>query len=101
MPFWARRPPGQSGQLMSALTGHRRRIDAVAIAPSGAWLATASRDETARIWSIEGTPRATLTGHKAAVTGVAIAPDGTWLATNSDDHTARIWGADGTPRATL
>jgi hypothetical protein len=72
-------------------------VQAVAIAPDGTWLATASWDKTARIWAADGTPRATLTGHKSPVTGVAIAPDGTWLATTSGDQTARIWAVDGPP----
>ena len=72
-------------------------VQAVAIAPDGTWLATASWDKTARIWAADGTPRATLTGHKSPVTGVAIAPDGTWLATTSGDQTARIWAVDRLP----
>ena len=67
----------------------------LAIAPDGSWLATTSYDQTARIWSADGTPRATLTGHKDAVHDVAIAPDGSWLATVSSDKTARIWTVEG------
>ena len=74
-------------------------VQAVAIAPDGTWLATASWDKTARIWAADGTPRATLTGHKSPVTGVAIAPDGTWLATTSGDQTARIWAVNCPPAA--
>jgi WD40 repeat protein len=33
------------------LTGHTDPVDAVAISPDGTWLATASRDGTARIWA--------------------------------------------------
>ena len=41
-----------------------RRVTAVAIAPDGTWLATASDDETVRIWdAATGRHRATLTGH--------------------------------------
>ena len=83
--------------LIRIFTGHDSAVGAVAIAPDGTWLATASDDRTARIWAADGTPRATLTGHDSAVRGVAIAPDGTWLATASDDRTARTWAADGTP----
>jgi WD40 repeat protein len=75
----------------------------VAIAPDGTWLATASRDRTARIWdAATGQQRATLTGHTSSVIAVAIAPDGTWLATASRDRTARIWDIrTGRQRATL
>jgi WD40 repeat protein len=75
----------------------------VAVAPDGTWLATCSRDGTARIWDpTTGWQRATLTGHGDAVTAVAIAPDGSWLATGSNDGTVRIWDpVTGQERATL
>jgi WD40 repeat protein len=69
-------------------------VSAVAIAPDGAWLATAGMDGTARIWdAATGRPRATLTGHNSRVTAVAIAPDGAWLATAGMDGTVRTWDA--------
>jgi WD40 repeat protein len=52
-----------------------------------------------RLWTADGTPRATLTGHTGLVRAVAIAPDGTWLATGSNDGTVRIWAADNNPAA--
>jgi WD40 repeat protein len=39
-----------TGELRATLTGHTGPVTAVAIAPDGAWLATASDDRTARIW---------------------------------------------------
>jgi hypothetical protein len=100
--WWFRaRPADQPDRRVTTLTGHAKRVWAVAIAPDGTWLATAGGDGTARIWCVDGTLHATLAGHKGTVRAVAIAPDGTWLATASHDGTARIWAADGTLRATL
>ena len=100
--WWFRaRVVDQPDPRVLTLTGHTKRVWAVAIAPDGTWLATASEDGTARIWSVDGTLRATLVGHEDCVRAVAIAPDGTWLATASHDGTARIWSIDGTVRATL
>ena len=99
---WPSWPPPDlpSDALIRVLTGHDGTVYAVAIAPDGTWLATAS-GRTVRTWAADGTPRATLTGHDGGVTAVAIAADGTWLATAGEDGTVRIWAADGTPRATL
>ena len=66
-----------------ALTGHIGRMNTVAIAPDGTWLATASSvgDETVRIWDTASwTQTATLNLH-GWLHPIAIAPDGTWLAT--------------------
>jgi WD40 repeat protein len=35
----------------ATLTGHQGWVNAVAIAPDGTWLATASDDDTLRIWA--------------------------------------------------
>ncbi len=73
----------------------------MAISPDGTWLASASYDGTARLWSPDGTQLATLTGHTDSVSSVAISPDSTWLATTSRDRTVRLWSPDGTQLATL
>jgi WD40 repeat protein len=89
---------------LTTLPGYIGWPRAVAIAPDGTWLATASDDGAAQIWgAATGQRRATLTGRKGLVTAVAIAPDGTWLATaSSRDKTVRIWDAtSGQRRATL
>jgi hypothetical protein len=87
-------PDEPAGALRRVLAGHTSAVNAVAIAPDGTWLATASDDGTARTWNADGTPRTTLTGHTIKVSAVAIAPDGTWLATASQDGTVRIWTPD-------
>jgi WD40 repeat protein len=69
----------------------------VAFSPDGRLLATASVDETARLWDpATGEHLRTLTGHDGPVLGVAFSPggfspDGRLLATASDDKMARLW----------
>ena len=78
--------------LQRVLTGHTIGVSAVAIAPDGTWLATASGDRTVRIWDpATGQQLRTLTGHTARGSRVAIAPDGTWLATADAGDTVWTW----------
>ena len=70
---------------------HGSRVVAVAFSPDGKWLATASYDETARVWdAATGDERAGMV-HDAPVYAVAFSPDGEWLVTGSTDATARVW----------
>ncbi|MGH8904827.1 MAG: WD40 repeat domain-containing protein, partial [Egibacteraceae bacterium] len=67
----------------------------VAFNPDGTRIATASDDQTVRLWdTATGAPAGQpLTGHTDWVRGVAFNPDGTRIATASDDQTVRLWPA--------
>jgi WD40 repeat protein len=57
-------------------------------------LATASFDQTARIWDAStGRELLTLRGHTGPVGSVVWSPDGSTLATAGADHTGRVWEA--------
>jgi hypothetical protein len=74
------------------LRGHTRAVLAVAWSTNDQWIATASKDQTAKIWNVStGTERLTLAGHEGSVQAVAFAPDGNILATGSADSTVRLW----------
>lgn len=85
--------PGK--ELLLTLRGHSGDVDSVAFSPDGKRLATASNDQTAKVWDAEsGKELLTLRGHLDAVSGVTYSPDGKHLATTSDDQTAKVWDAE-------
>ena len=77
------------------LPGHADWVRAIAFSPDGHWLATASRDTTARLWDVTTADPSVvpiiLAGHEDEVVSVAFSPDGCWLATASLDNSARLW----------
>ncbi|WP_326599592.1 WD40 repeat domain-containing protein [Streptomyces sp. NBC_01803] len=78
--------------LRAQLDGHTDTVRHIAWSPSGLWLATASRDGTARIFEASsGRPLRVLRSGDAMVEGVAWSPDSTRLATASRDEVVRIW----------
>jgi WD40 repeat protein len=60
----------------------------------GKQLASASADETVRLWdAVTGAALWTLKGHRHLVGSVAFSPDGKQLASASPDATVKLWDA--------
>ncbi len=72
-----------------------------AFSPDGTYLATASFDQTAKVWDLEASVSAgsgvevlTLSSHTGPVLDTAYSADGRRLATSSSDGTARVYTLD-------
>jgi len=77
------------------VSGHEGGVWTAELSPDGRRVATASDDNTARIWSSDGRGAPIVLAHDGAVWVAAWSPDGRKLLTASWDGTARIWNADG------
>jgi centriolar protein POC1 len=64
----------------------------VDFSPNGQLIASASKDETIRLWenNIEGHSQ-TIRAHSASVRSVSFSKDGSLLVTSSDDKTVKVW----------
>ena len=77
------------------LQGHDGGVQAVTFSADGEMMATAGRDNTAKLWTVEGEMLLTLNGHEDVVWSVAFSPDGKTVATTSRDRTVRLWDTTG------
>ncbi len=85
------------------LEGHTQPITAVVFSHDGEMIATASEDQTAKLWHVASADLSlTLHGHQDTVTAVAFSPDANQIATASADRTVKLWDtANGSEHLTL
>jgi WD40 repeat protein/uncharacterized caspase-like protein len=81
---------------LNRLDGHRGGVHCLSFSPDGQTIATASADNTVKLWTRDYTLLQNLAGHTAAVRSVSFSPDGQTIATASVDKTVRLWKRDGT-----
>ncbi|MEP0800306.1 protein kinase domain-containing protein [Funiculus sociatus] len=69
---------------------HEDDVNAIAFSPNGNYLATASLDNTARVWETTSRKQVACLPHKDNVVAVAFSPNGKYLATASLDKTVQV-----------
>ena len=75
----------------AVLRGHTDAVTALAFSPDGGILASASRDTSIRLWSLEtGVEKSALAGDTAATNAIAFSSDGATLATGTAELQVRL-----------
>ncbi|MDJ0795978.1 MAG: hypothetical protein QNJ51_03935 [Calothrix sp. MO_167.B12] len=86
---------------LKTLDGHSSAVISVSFSPDGKTIASASDNNTIKLWRTDGTLIQTLEGHSSKVLSVSFSPDGKTIASASDDNTIKLWRTDGTLIQTL
>jgi WD40 repeat protein len=84
-----------TGRFRGDLRGHHDEVVRVVWSRDGKSLLTASRDQTACLWSNAGALLRTFRGHLGDVEAAAFSPDGQKVVSASDDQTVILWNVDG------
>lgn len=93
---------GASIQIRDALTeaslvtysGHTLAVHALAWAPDGRRIASASDDKTVQIWdTASGEQQFTYQGYSSEMSALAWSPDGRYIASAAENGTVQVWQA--------
>lgn len=77
------------------LSSHKEEVRDITFSPDGKIIATASQDNTVKLWGLNGKEIATLEEHTDLVSSVRFSPNGKIIATASHDETVKLWTNEG------
>ncbi len=83
------------------LEGHNDAVRSVNFSPDNQTIATASEDNTVRLWNIDGRELKRLPGQNQSFRRISFSPDGKMIAAISADNTIKAWDIDGRELITL
>lgn len=84
--------PKKQLKFSQSLVGHKSSVISVTWSKDGEFLATASRDNTIKIWQVSsGRCIQTLVGHTSGVTSANWSPNGKQIVSGSRDKSIKIW----------
>lgn len=76
---------------VAILNGHENAVQAVAVDPSGQWLASGGADRTIRLWNLDTREaRRVYRNNPDFISALAFSPDGSMLASGSLDGTVKL-----------
>ena len=85
---WSLQPNSRPAKF----AGHKGSVYDVAVNPTGTQLASASKDNTIRLWNNNAEAFCyILKGHSAPVKSIQFNCDGSYLLSASDDKTIKMW----------
>ncbi|NJN73030.1 MAG: TIR domain-containing protein [Limnothrix sp. RL_2_0] len=82
-------------RAMNRLSGHQAPVLSVAYSPSGNYIASASADNSVKLWDKAGKELVVLPGHNDSVLAIAFSPDEKFVATGGVDQSIKIWDLNG------
>ncbi|MBD1861499.1 MULTISPECIES: WD40 repeat domain-containing protein [Trichocoleus] len=82
-------------QERNRLETHNGSVYSVSFSPDGKTIASASDDNTIKLWNLQGQEIKSLKGHNGYVLSVSFSPDGKTIASASGDNTIKLWNLQG------
>ena len=75
--------------------GHIRDVTCVAFSPRGRFIASGSKDNSLKLWNLDGRLIRNFNGHHHWVNSLAFSPDEKYLVSGAYDKTVRLWSLTG------